>query len=392
MFMVKAKNPLAGPPKRDRSSQGAHARTEQLNKVPPFYRNTLTGAVDNEHVEYSGVSAPRRPVIGIALGAGAARGWSHIGVLLELNAHGIYPDVVAGTSIGGVVGGSYAAGKLQEIEHFARNLTKKRVLSMMDVSFSGVSFLGGDRLRRELEREFGGRRFDELDKSFATVATEFGTGHEIWLTKGNVADAIRASYALPGIFEPVKINGRWLFDGALVNPIPVTLCRALGAEIVIAVNLVGDTTFRGTVLPDPLSMETTLERSFGAPAAERTLGARIFGGMGGNLRRLFGKREDGAPGIANAMMDAFNIAQGRISRSRLAGDPPDVLINARLGKFGLFDFHRADELIAVGREATRRALPEITNDIASVPPLTVLRTPLSFVPRGQAVAIYSRIA
>jgi NTE family protein len=93
--------------------------------------------------------------------------------------------------------------------------------------------------------------------------------------------------------------------------------------------------------------------------------------MGGNLRRLFGKREDGAPGIANAMMDAFNIAQGRISRSRLAGDPPDVLINARLGKFGLFDFHRADELIAVGREATRRALPEITNDIASVPPLTV---------------------
>ncbi len=372
MFMVKAKDPLAGPPNRDRSSHATHARTGQLNKVPPFYRN-LTDAADHEPVEYPGVAAPRRPVIGIALGAGAARGWSHIGVLLELNAHGIYPDVVAGTSIGGVVGGSYAAGKLQEIAHFARNLTKKRVLSMMDVSFSGVSFLGGDRLRRELEREFSGRRFDELDKRFATVATEFGTGHEIWLTKGNVADAIRASYALPGIFEPVKINGRWLFDGALVNPIPVTLCRALGAEIVIAVNLVGDTTFRGTVLPDPLSMETTLEQSFGAPAAERsTLGARIFGGMGGNLRRLFGKREDGAPGIANAMMDAFNIAQGRISRSRLAGDPPDVLINARLGKFGLFDFHRADELIAVGREATRRALPEITTDIASVPPMSAL--------------------
>ncbi len=372
MFMVKAKDPLAGPSNRDRSSHGAHARTGQLNKVPPFYRN-LTGPDHHEPVEYPSVPATRRPVIGIALGAGAARGWSHIGVLLELNAHGIYPDVVAGTSIGGVVGGSYAAGKLQEIAHFARNLTKKRVLSMMDVSFSGVSFLGGDRLRRELEREFGGRRFDELDKRFATVATEFGTGHEIWLTKGNVADAIRASYALPGIFEPVKINGRWLFDGALVNPIPVTLCRALGAEIVIAVNLVGDTTFRGTVLPDPLSMETTLEQSFGAPAVERsTLGARIFGGMGGNLRRLFGKREDGAPGIANAMMDAFNIAQGRISRSRLAGDPPDVLINARLGKFGLFDFHRADELIAVGREATRRALPEITTDIASVPPMSAL--------------------
>jgi NTE family protein len=368
MFMIKPKDPLAEPPSHDRSSQGAHARTGQLNKMPPFYRRNLNGADDNQHVDYAAVTAPRKPMIGIALGAGAARGWSHIGVILELNAQGIYPDVVAGTSIGAVVGGSYAAGKLKEIEHFARNLTKKRVLSMMDVSFSGVSFLSGERLRRELEREFSDRSFEDLDKSFATVATEFGTGHEIWLTKGNVADAIRASYALPGIFEPVMINGRWLFDGALVNPIPVTLCRALGAEVVIAVNLVSDTTFRGTVIHDPLSIEPTLEKyNFGALGAGRTLSARIFGGMGGNLRRLFGKREDGAPGIANAMMDAFNIAQGRISRSRLAGDPPDVLINARLGKVGLFDFHRADELIAIGREATRRALPEIADDIAALP-------------------------
>jgi NTE family protein len=367
MFMVKAKDPLAAPPNHDRSSQGAHARTGQLNKVPPFYRKTPNGAGDAQRIGHFDVTVPRRTKIGIALGAGAARGWSHIGVLLELNANGIFPDVVAGTSIGAVVGGSYAAGKLKEIEHFARNLTKKRVLGMMDVSFSGVSFLGGVRLRRELENEFSGRSFEDLDKSFATVATEFGTGHEIWLTKGNVADAIRASYALPGIFEPVEINGRWLFDGALVNPIPVTLCRALGAEIVIAVNLVSDTMFRGTVIHDPMSIEPMLEKySFGAP--ERTLSARIFGGMGGNLRRLFGRREDGAPGIANAMMDAFNIAQWRISRSRLAGDPPDVLINARLGKVGLFDFHRADELIAMGREATRRVLPEIVSDIAALPP------------------------
>jgi len=366
MFMVK--DPLAALPNQDRSSQGAHTRTGQLNKVPPFDRGKLNGDGDTQPVDPAGFPVPRRPMIGIALGAGAARGWSHIGVLLELNAQGIEPDVVAGTSIGAVVGGSYAAGMLKEMEHFARNLTKKRVLSMMDVSFSGVSFLGGERLRRELEREFSGRRFEDLEKGFATVATEFGTGHEIWLTKGNVADAIRASYALPGIFEPVKINGRWLFDGALVNPIPVTLCRVLGAEVVIAVNLVSDTTFRGTVIHDPLSIEPTLEKyNFGGADAERTLSARILGGMGGNLRRLFGKREDGAPGIANAMMDAFNIAQGRISRSRLAGDPPDVLINARLGKVGLFDFHRADELIAIGREATRRVLPEILSDITALP-------------------------
>jgi NTE family protein len=332
----------------------------------PFYRKNANGAGANERAV--DVAAARRPIIGVALGAGAARGWSHIGVLLELTAHGIYPDVVAGTSIGAVVGGAYAAGKLKEIETFALGLTKKRVISLMDVSFSGVSFIGGERLRRELEHEFAGLRFEDLDKKFATVATEAGTGHEIWLTKGDVADAIRASYALPGIFEPVKINGRWLFDGALVNPIPVTLCRALGAEAVIAVNLVSDASFRGTTIHDPRSIEPTLEKyNFGVPQAGRTLRARIFGGMGGNLRRLFGKREDGAPGIANAMMDAFNIAQGRISRSRLAGDPPDVLINARLGKVGLFDFHRAGELIALGREATRRAMPEIADDIAMPP-------------------------
>ncbi len=367
MFMVKAENPLAAPPSQDHSPQGAHTRTGQLNWMGPFYRKNINGVGANERA--ADIATARWPKLGIALGAGGARGWSHIGVLLELNAQGIYPDVVAGTSIGALVGGAYAAGKLNEIEKFARGLTRKRVISLMDVSFSGVSFLGGERLRRELEREFSGRSFEDLDKKFAAVATEIGSGHEIWLTKGDVADAIRASYAMPGIFEPVKINGRWLFDGALVNPIPVTLCRALGAEVVVAVNLVGDTTFRGTIIDDRVSIQPALETyDFGEPPAGRTLGARIFGGMGGNLRRLFGKREDGAPGIGIAMMDAFNIAQGRISRSRLAGDPPDVLVNARLGTVGLFDFHRADELIAIGREATRRVVHDIAKDVAMAPP------------------------
>ncbi len=313
--------------------------------------------------------ATRKPKLGIALGAGAARGWAHIGVLLELLAQEIDPEVVAGTSIGAVVGGAYAAGKLAGMEAFACSLTKRRVMSMMDVSLSGVSFLGGDKLRRELEKEFSGLSFDGLEKKFGTVATEFGSGHEVWLTKGNLSDAIRASYTLPGIFEPVHINGRWLFDGALVNPIPVTLCRALGAEIVLAVNLVSDQTYRGTTIHDPQSIEPTLDNyDFGVPDESRTLSARIFDGVSGNLRRVFGKREDGAPGIANAMMDAFNIAQSRISRSRLAGDPPDVLITARLGKIGLFDFHRADELIAAGRDAARRAMPSIVEDIALAMP------------------------
>jgi NTE family protein len=332
----------------------------EVYKVP-FYRKTVDGGGASQGAG-SGADACR-PKIGIALGAGCARGWSHIGVLRELNEHGIYPDVVAGTSIGAVVGGSYAAGRLVEMEQFARGLTKRRVMSLMDVSFSGVSFLAGEKLRRELEQGLFGRTFDDLERKFAAVATETGTGHEIWLTKGNLADAIRASYALPGIFEPVKINGRWLVDGALVNPVPVALCRALGADIVIAVNLVSDTTYRGTIIHDPMSIEPALEKYdfSGAFQTEQTLRERIFGGVGGNLRRVFGKREDGAPGIATAMMDAFNIAQSRISRSRLAGDPPDVYINSRLGRIGLFDFHRADELIAAGREAARRVIDDIAD-------------------------------
>ncbi|HET6377890.1 MAG TPA: patatin-like phospholipase family protein [Methylocella sp.] len=369
MFIIKAKEPEAAPLSHDRSRHRADARSGQVNRMPIHNRN-LTGAaarhVSSHAAERTGLK------VGIALGAGAARGWSHIGVLLELNAHGIYPEVVAGTSIGAVVGAAYAAGKLKEMEAFARSLTKRRVMSMMDVSFSGVSFLMGEKLRQELEQEFLGRTFDNLHKKFATVATEVGTGHEIWLTKGRLPDAIRASYALPGIFEPVKINGRWLFDGALVNPIPVTLCRALGADFVIAANLVSDTTFRGTTIQDPDSLEPILEKRFDPPETARTLGARILDGVGGNLRRVFGRRDDGAPGIAIAMMDAFNIAQGRISRSRLAGDPPDILINSRLGKIGLFDFHRADELIAAGREATRRLIPEIAADLSLAPAEPVL--------------------
>jgi NTE family protein len=372
MFIINAKHPLDAPPSCDRPRERAHVRTRQVNRVP-FSRNDDDIGRAYQPTGYA--TNPRSPKIGIALGAGSARGWSHIGVLLELNEQGVDPDIVAGTSIGAIVGGAYAAGKLKEMEQYACSLTKRRVMSLMDVSFSGVSLLSGEKLRRELEQGFFGLTFEDLEKKFATVATETGTGHEIWLTKGNLADAIRASYALPGIFEPVKINGRWLIDGALVNPVPVTLCRALGAEIVIAVNLVTDATYHGATIHDPVSIEPALEKfEFGVPTEGQTLRARIFGGVG-NLRRVFGKREDGAPGIASAMMDAFNIAQGRISRSRLAGDPPDILINTRLGKVGLFDFHRGAELIAAGRLATRRAMPEIAEHIAPPRPEIAIEPP-----------------
>jgi len=295
----------------------------------------------------------RQPLIGLALGAGAARGWSHIGVLRELADQGIHPDIVAGTSIGAVVGGCYAAGKLEQIEAFARTLTRRRVFTLMDLSFSGASLITGERLKSALEHELEGIQVEELSIPFAAVATEVGTGHEIWLQRGSLSLAIRASYALPGIFEPVRIGERWLFDGALVNPVPVTVCRALGAEFVIAVNVTADTMYRARVIRgDQVVTEKTPEAGPYDSKADASFVDRI-------LPRYFDRKPGDAPNVATAMIDAFNIIQDRILRSRLAGDPPDATITARMEDIGMFDFHKAGQLIEVGRSAARRALPNI---------------------------------
>ncbi len=291
-----------------------------------------------------------RPKIGLALGAGAARGWSHIGVLRQLAEQGIVPDVIAGTSIGALVGGCYAAGKLDQIEVFARSLTKRRVFTLMDLSFSGASLITGERLTNSLNQELGDTLIDDLPIPFAAVATEVGTGHEVWLQHGPLAPAIRASYALPGIFEPVRIGDRWLFDGALVNPVPVTVCRMLGADFVIAVNVTADTMYRAKIIrDDPAAAKKT------GPFGEKP----DLSFMDRFMPRLLDKTSAGSPNVATAMIDAFNIIQDRILRSRLAGDPPDATITARMEEVGMFDFHRADQLIHVGREATKRALPNI---------------------------------
>ncbi len=297
--------------------------------------------------------ASGQPLIGLALGAGAARGWSHIGVLRELAEQGIYPDVIAGTSIGAVVGGCYAAGKLDQIEAFARSLTRRRVFTLMDLSFSGASLITGERLKAALEQELDGISIDALPLPFAAVATQVGTGHEVWLQRGALALAIRASYALPGIFEPVRIGDRWLFDGALVNPVPVTVCRALGAEFVIAVNVTADTMYRARVIrDDPVAAKAAAEAGPFGDKPDVSFVDRF-------LPRYFDRHQSDAPNVATAMIDAFNIIQDRILRSRLAGDPPDATITARMEDIGMFDFHKADQLINVGRSAAKRALPNI---------------------------------
>src|SRR6185503_10176859 len=195
-----------------------------------------------------GLGTTRRPVIGLALGGGAARGFAHIGILRTLLAHGIVPNVVVGTSIGAVVGGAFACGHLDTLEQWARGLQVRNVLGYLDIRLNGSGLIGGEKLAAQLEASIGKTMIEDLPVKFAGVATEVRTGHEIWLTHGRVVDAMRASYALPGIFAPILIGDRWLVDGALVNPVPVSAARALGAEIVIAANLSSDVFTHSTTI------------------------------------------------------------------------------------------------------------------------------------------------
>jgi len=299
--------------------------------------------------------------IGLALGGGSARGWAHIGVLRALNEAGIYPDIIAGTSIGAVVGGCYVAGQLDALQEFALKLTRRRVLGYLDFNFTGTGIIHGQRLCDVLDERMRDFAIEGLSKRFVAVATEIGTGHEIWLSRGRLVDAMRASYALPGIFRPVRIDGRWLFDGALVNPVPVSVCRALGARYVIAVNVNSDSCGRGTVVAH-MEGHAQIDEP---PAPESGMLARNGRAVKKLLQRQFFGRSDNGPGISRVMMEAFNIGQDRIARSRLAGDPPDVVISPRLPAFGLFDFHRAEALIQNGVTAAKREIEDIQREIAA---------------------------
>jgi len=228
------------------------------------------------------------------------------------------------------------------------------MFGLLDISLAGTGLIGGGRLKAQLDANLGDARIEDLTVRFAAIATEYGTGHEVWLGKGPLVEAIRASYALPGVFEPLRIGGRWLMDGALVNPVPVSAARALGGRLVVAVNLQSDVSGRGTVVQSIGASERDQE------AAERlTWFARMRGGAGPVGATSKTRPTPEGPGLPSVMIDAFNIMLDRISRSRLAGDPPDVTIGPRLADIGLFDFHRADEAIRLGQEAAERSLDPI---------------------------------
>ena len=304
-----------------------------------------------------------RPLIGLVLGSGAARGFAHIGVIHALKAGGIVPDIIVGTSIGAVVRGCYAIGKFDPLEEWARSLTRRRIISYLDVRIGGSGLVGGGRLAARLQESLGKTLIEDLPVRFAAIATEIGTGHEVWLARGSLVLALRASYALPGIFPPVSVGGRWLVDGALVNPMPVSVARAFGARVVIAVNLNADRFGRGATIASHGSDES--DEAPIAPAEKPRNGLlRMFGAERALKRQIIAGTA--RPGFSTVMIESFNIMQDRLTRMRLAGDPPDIHITPRIGHIGFLDFHRAAETIAIGQAATEKALDLITESVAEL--------------------------
>jgi len=288
--------------------------------------------------------------IGVALGGGGARGWAHIGVLRTLIKAGFEPDVLAGTSIGAIVGGAYAAGRLDELEAFARSIDRRSIWRLVDVNLGkGGGLVIGERVAQKLAEVIGDRAIESLDKKFAAVATELPAGHEVWIDTGPLIAAMRASYAMPGIFVPTTLSERPLIDGGIANPVPVSACRAMGARMVIAV-------------PLPAAQSPTERFVRETPEAELSAWKKAIAAFREPerfvARQLFGD-EPGALTTASVSVTALNILLDRMTRVRLASDPPDVTVTSEIGRIALLEFDRAEEAIAIGAAATERILPEI---------------------------------
>jgi NTE family protein len=295
------------------------------------------------------------PLIALALGGGVARGFAHIGVLEVLKEHNITPNVICGTSIGALAGACFALDKVEEFKEWALSLNRLKIFSYLDFKVKNAGLIGGARLEKLMREHFEDILIEDIPSKFIAIATDLTTGHEVWLQKGDLVTALKASFALPGVFAPIEHQGRFLADGALVNPLPVSPCLAQGALMTIAIDLNGD--MIGKARQPGKNYQTiagfdALEQG-ALPEQEQD---RIKGsGLG---MRLF-RRKESTPSLFGVMVSALSIMQDRLSRSRLAGDPPDIHIKPQIGHIGLMEFEKADELIALGREAAEKALPDI---------------------------------
>lgn len=304
-----------------------------------------------------------RRKIGLVFGSGSARGWAHIGVIRELAHMGIKPDLIAGSSVGAVVGGAYASGHLDEFEEWIFTLKRVDILKLLDFHMTGGGFIQGNALMIAIEKRLGNLNIEDLRVPFACVATSLLNGKEHWLRDGSLLDAVRASIALPGIFAPVALHHDLMLDGGLVNPVPISLARAMGADYIIAVNLNSDLVGRhfsldqSDVAADNQENQKQLEDVEKDNPGIAAWGAKLKADFDIRLASFISslrKKSISKPGLFDVIAGSINIMQERITNSRMAEDPPDVLITPKLSHIGLMEFDRAQEAIREGEEATRR--------------------------------------
>ena len=301
-----------------------------------------------------------RPRIGLALGSGSARGWAHIGVIDALMEAGIEPDIVCGTSMGSFVGAAFVTGRLNELRQWAEAATWREVVGLLDVRLAGGGLISGNLIVALLHQFEMTGAIESYPKRYAAVATDLVTGREIWLEDGPIDQAVRASIALPGIFSPARIGDKWLVDGGLSNPVPVSLCRAMGANVIIAVNLNSDLLgrrFQSEAAPPGPTVQPLVPAEFvGRMLNQLPHGLREQAAL--IAPRLL-RHEPAALGYFEVIANSINIMQDHITRTRLAGEPPHVMLLPRLHYISLMEFNRAKEAIAEGRLCVEQALPMI---------------------------------
>lgn len=286
---------------------------------------------------------PRKPTVALALGAGGAKGLAHIGAIEEIVAQGFAITAIAGTSMGALIGGVYAMGKLDVYRDWVCTLARLDVFKLLDWTFSGGGLIKGEKIIGTMRELIGDVRIEELPLAFTAVATDLDREREVWLTRGSLFDAIRASIAIPTVFRPYHIDGRRLVDGALLNPVPVTPLIRDPADYLIAISM------DGPAQMTPVAVEAD-EGGEGESGFRQRIGD-FFGRM---LPHSEGKpREPGAWDLLNQSMD---LMQANLSRLRLAAYEPDLLIQLPRNMSTAYEFYRARELIERGREQAREAL------------------------------------
>ncbi len=306
--------------------------------------------------------------LGLVLGSGASRGWAHIGVLEALEEQGLHIHMITGASAGSFIAASYAGGGLENIKRFALDMDWKRVLTYMDIAFPRSGFIDGKKVADLIKLYTNVADFKDLHIPVQMVTTDMRSGEQVVLSEGSVTEALRASMAVPGLVTPVQIGGRWLVDGGVVNPLPIDVCRSMGADIVVAVDLNSERISRKageTVTASQKHKAAAIEKKrlevlkswvarYGA--AGKTVSAKID--------QWFSRAEP-SPHIFEILVSSLNIMQRKIEQMNIESHPPDVLIRPRLGDMKFFDYDQAENAIDEGYRRGKEAIPEIMAKINS---------------------------